>query len=225
MKSASVPEPGLRAVSRQTLGAQVYQQLREAIMRGEIAGGTEINQVELAARLGVSRVPVREALRRLQAERLIEADPFQRFVVTQLSEEQVLELFDLRVELEMFAALRARRRDNFLTVDLPAAREAAAAMNLSMDTDAWLQSDIAFHRAVNGPESAVASIIDEVRFRIYSYVHMAKPDPTRRAEVLAEHQSILDALAAGDEDQIRRTISEHVSHTRNRLTELGSHTD
>ena len=221
-KQAVVAESGMKAVSRQTLGDHVYEQVRDAIMRGEIAGGTEINQVDLANRLGVSRVPVREALRRLQAERLLEANPFQRFVVTKLSSEQVPELYDLRAELEVFAALRARRREGFVENELPDARAAAKRLKLSMGGEEWLQADIDFHRAINGRDSAVASIIDEVRFRIYRYLHLAEPDPARRKEVLVEHQAILDAIERGDDAEIRETIGEHVSHTRDRLTKLGS---
>lgn len=215
--------PGaIRTVSRQTLGDHVYEQVRDAIVRGEIPAGTEVNQVDLAGRLGVSRVPVREALRRLQAERLLEANPFQRFVVTKLSAEQVLELYDLRVELEIFAALRARRRDGFLDNELPAAREAAGRMDLSMDSEEWLQADMDFHRALNGRDSAVASIIDEVRFRIYRYLHLAEPDPARRKEVLSEHRQILEVMEKGNERQIRSTIAAHVAHTRDRLTKLAA---
>lgn len=219
---AAGPVSGMKAVSRQTLGDHVYETVRDAIMRGDIPGGTEINQVELANRLGVSRVPVREALRRLQAERLLEANPFQRFVVTKLSPEQIIELYDLRVELEIFAALRARRREGFVKSELPDARAAAGRLKLTMDAEEWLQADIDFHRAINGRDSAVASIIDEVRFRIYRYLHLAEPDPARRKEVLVEHQQILEALERGDEDEIRTTIADHVAHTRDRLTRLNA---
>lgn len=219
--SSSAGESGIHAVSRQTLGDHVYEQVREAILRGEIAGGTEINQVDLANRLGVSRVPVREALRRLQAERLLEANPFQRFVVTQLSNEQVLELYDLRAELEIFAALRASRREGFVENELADAKLAAKRMDLAMDVEEWLQADMDFHRAVNGRESATASVIDEVRFRIYRYLHLAKSDPARRKEVLVEHQEILAALEQGDEAGVRAKLTEHVAHTRERLIQLG----
>ncbi|GAA4689781.1 GntR family transcriptional regulator [Phytohabitans rumicis] len=211
---------GMGTVSRATLGDRVYERVRDAIIRGELAAGTEINQVELASSLGVSRVPVREALRRLQAERLLDANPFQRFVVTKLSQEQVLELFDLRQELEVFAALRARSRPTFLDADLPAAREIAKAMNLSMSAEEWLQADMEFHRTLNGRDSAVSSIIDEVRFRIYRYVHLAAPDLPRRKQVLVEHQTILKAVEHGDEDEIRTVIEAHVGHTRDRLVSM-----
>jgi DNA-binding GntR family transcriptional regulator len=209
------------AVSRATLGDRVYDRVRDAIIRGEIPAGTEINQVELANTLGVSRVPVREALRRLQAERLIVANPFQRFVVTKLSREQVIELFDLRQELETFAALRARSRAEFLDVELPVARKVARSMDVRMSAEEWVQADMEFHRALYGRSSAVSSIIDEVRFRIYRYLHLARPDPSRREQVLIEHEAILDAVERGDEEQIRTRIRTHVEHTRDRLVHMG----
>lgn len=204
-------------VSRATLGDRVYERVRDAIIRGELPAGTEINQVELANSLGVSRVPVREALRRLQAERLLDANPFQRFVVTKLSFEQVLELFDLRQSLEIFAALRARSRPSFFDVDLPMARQVADSMNLAMSAEEWLQADMEFHRTLNGRDSAVSSIIDEVRFRIYRYVHLATPDMPRREQVLIEHRAIAAAVEQGDENEIRAVIETHVGHTRDRL--------
>lgn len=210
----------MRAVSRKTLGDQVYEQVRDAIMRGDIPGGSEINQVELAGMLGVSRVPVREALRRLQAERLLDFNPFQRFVVTKLSREQVLELYDLRQELEIFAALRARGRKGFVEVDLPAVRRAADSLDVGMSADEWLKADMEFHRAIYGRGAAVTGIIDEVRFRIYTYLHLAGPDQTRRAEVLAEHTAIIRALERGDDDALRTVIRTHVRRTRDRLVRL-----
>lgn len=208
------------AVSRSTLGDRVYDRVREAIIRGELPAGTEINQVELANTLGVSRVPVREALRRLQAERLLDANPFQRYVVTRLSREQVLELYDLRQMLEIFATLRARSRPDFLDVDLPAAQAVADSMDLNMSAEDWLRADMEFHHSLHGRGSAVSGIIDEVRFRIYRYVHLATPDLPRRQEVLAEHQAILGALERGDEDEIRTLIEAHVEHTRDLLVRM-----
>lgn len=212
----------IHTVQRQTLGDHVYEQLRESIIRGDIPAGTQLNQVELAVRLGVSRVPVREALRRLQAERFLDANPFQRYVVTSLSREQVLELFDLRVELEVFAALRSVRRPDFTTVVLPDARRAASALDPKMGVDEWLEGDMDFHRAVNGRDSGVSVIIDEVRSRIYRYLHLARADLNRRREVIVEHDQILAAIESGDEARIREVITGHVQHTRDRLASEGA---
>lgn len=213
-KRKARPSVGVTAVNRQTLSDRVYEQIRNAILRGEVPDGTELNQVELANALGVSRVPVREALRRLQAERLLDANPFQRFVVTSLSGEQVLEFYDLRQELEVFGALRSRARADFTATILPDAREAAAALNLEQSGEDWFQADLAFHRALNGRTTGVAAIVDEIRFRIYRYRHLAEPHIARRQQVIAEHAEILAAVEDGNPTAIRAAIEKHVGGTR-----------
>lgn len=205
---------GVTAVTRQTLSDRVYEQIRNAILQGEVPDGTELNQVELAHGLGVSRVPVREALRRLQAERLLDANPFHRFVVTSLSREQVLEFYDLRQELEVFGSLRSRDRSDFATTIAPDARDAAAGLNLEQTGEDWFQADLEFHRALNGRTTGVAAIVDEIRFRIYRYRHLAAPDIDRRKQVIAEHARILGAVEAGDPAEIRAAIETHVGGTR-----------
>jgi DNA-binding GntR family transcriptional regulator len=205
---------GVTAVDRQTLSDRVYEQIRNAILRGEVPDGTELNQVELANALGVSRVPVREALRRLQAERLLDASPFQRCVVTSLSKAQVLEFYDLRQELEVFGVLRSRAREDFASVLLPDARETAAKLSLDQNGEDWFQADLEFHRVLNGRGSGTASIVDEIRFRIYRYRHLAEPNIERREQVIAEHAGILSAVEGGDPGEIRAAIETHIGGTR-----------
>ena len=215
-----IQDNGMRAVARQTMGDHVYEQLRDAIMRGRLPGGSELNQVEIAGQLGVSRVPVREALRRLQAEHLIEANPFHRYAVVTLPRDTVLELFDLRAELEVFASVRAVGRDDFHD-SVDSIREAAGLLALDMGTDEWIAADMEFHRRIHGPETAVTTIIDEIRVRIYRYVHLAEPDVARREQVLEEHEGIIDALVRGDVEQVRNRVRAHVEHTRDRLAKAG----
>jgi len=89
----------IRIVDRQTFADRIYEGIRAAIISGSIPEGAELNQVELAGRFGVSRVPVREALRRLQAERLVVANPYQCYIVVRISPGEVLEMIELREEL------------------------------------------------------------------------------------------------------------------------------
>src|SRR6266550_1702884 len=90
-------------IARAPLSVVVYERLRGEIMQGEIADGAHLNQVELAARYGVSRIPIREALRRLQAESLVVSTPYHPFVVRKVTAAQVLELVDIRAALEDLA--------------------------------------------------------------------------------------------------------------------------
>src|SRR5712672_516044 len=142
----TTPEPlgqaagDLHSVKRQTLADSVYTQLKTAIMRGRMRDGTELKQGELATTLGVSRVPVREALRRLQAEHLVVAEPFQCFVVTSLSPDQVNELLELREELEVFA-LKKTLTSGAKKERIRAASTAAKSLTLSQEDEDWLAVD------------------------------------------------------------------------------------
>jgi DNA-binding GntR family transcriptional regulator len=206
----------LVSVKRQTLADSVYVQLKTAIMRGRLRDGTELKQGELAAQLGVSRVPVREALRRLQAEHLVVAEPFQCFVVTSLTSGQVAELLELREEMEVFA-LKKTLTSAVMEQRIQAAKTAAKSLTLSQDDDAWLAADREFHRELNGPTAAVAAIIEDVRERVHRYYLSSPALQQRRREVMTEHATIISALEDGDEEALEQAIRSHVRATRQHL--------
>ncbi|MCX4817973.1 GntR family transcriptional regulator [Streptomyces sp. NBC_01239] len=217
-KLRSRPAKDQAPSDRKTLSHRVYERIRNAILHGEVPDGTELNQVELASVLGVSRVPVREALLRLQAEQLVDMTPFQRVVVTSLSKTQVLEFYDIRQELEVFGALRTRARDDFETVVLPDARETASLLGLDQSGEDWFQADLEFHRVLNGRSSGTAALVDQIRFRIYRYRHLHEPNLERREQVIAEHAGILAAVENGDPVAVRAAIEAHVGGTRALIT-------
>jgi DNA-binding GntR family transcriptional regulator len=206
----------LQLVKRQTLADSVYVQLKAAIMRGRLRDGTQLKQGELATQLGVSRVPVREALRRLQAEHLVVAEPFQCFVVTSLDANQVMELIELREELEVFALKRTLGSD-VLPHRIRTAKTAAKSLTLSQDDESWLAADREFHRELNGATTAVGTIIEDVRERVHRY-HLSAPALLeRRREVLKEHASLIAALEQGDEDALEAAVRYHARATRQHL--------
>lgn len=209
----------LQVVTRETLADSVYRELRSAIMRGELRDGAELKQAELAVQLGVSRVPVREALRRLQAERLVVANPFQRFVVTSLTADQVVELLELREELEVFA-LRTAMQAADLAERSKAARKVAASLRIDQGPEEWLEADREFHRALNGSTTAAAAVIEDVRERVHRYMHSAVADAQRRREVLRDHVAVLAAVEARDERQVEEAIRRHVRGTRRVMEDI-----
>jgi DNA-binding GntR family transcriptional regulator len=95
--SASVP--GDRRLHRRTTSDTVADELRAAILRGDFEDGMELNQVDLAREFGVSRVPIREALRQLKAEGLISSEPHMRAAVVGHTLERVIEILELRILL------------------------------------------------------------------------------------------------------------------------------
>lgn len=206
----------LVSVKRQTLADSVYVQLKTAIMRGRLRDGTELKQGELAAQLGVSRVPVREALRRLQAEHLVVAEPFQCFVVTSLTPGQVMELLELREELEVFA-LKKTLSPDVKKQRIQAANAAAKSLTLNLEDQDWLAADREFHRELNGATTAVAATIEDLRERVHRYYLSAPALIQRRREVVKEHAKLITALQAGDEDAVEKAIRYHVRATRQHL--------
>jgi DNA-binding GntR family transcriptional regulator len=206
----------LHSVKRQTLADSVYAQLKTSIMRGRLRDGAELKQGELATRLGVSRVPVREALRRLQAEHLVVAEPFQCFVVTSLSSDQVMELLELREELEVFA-LKKTQASDMMKQRIQAAKRAAKSLTLSQDDESWLAADREFHRELNGPTTAVAAIIEDVRERVHRYYLSSPALLQRRREILKEHAALVAALESGDQEALEHAIRYHVRATRQHL--------
>src|SRR3990172_10428419 len=95
---------------RETISSAVYRQLREAILSGRIPMGTRINELELALDWRISRTPIRDALRRLEAEGLVEGAPGRGMIVPVLSRVDVDELYALREGLEGMAARLAAER-------------------------------------------------------------------------------------------------------------------
>jgi DNA-binding GntR family transcriptional regulator len=206
----------LESIKRQTLADSVYAQLKTAIMRGRLRDGTELKQGELAAQLGVSRVPVREALRRLQAEHLVVAEPFQCFVVTSLSADQVRELLEIREELEVFA-LKKTLASDVTKQRIAAAKVAAKSLTLSQEDESWLAADREFHRELNGATTAAAALIEDVRERVHRYYLSAPALLRRRREVLKEHATLIAALEAGDGEAVERAVRHHVRATQDHL--------
>ena len=137
---------------RVTVADATTEQLRRAIISGQIADGTPLRQDALAAELGVSRIPVREALARLEAEGLAISYPHRGYVVTALSRDEVLELFELRTQLEP-ELLRAAI-PKMTAEDLAHVHSILAAYNLDIDradVSSWGEHNVRFHMVLYAP--------------------------------------------------------------------------
>ncbi|MCY4427959.1 MAG: GntR family transcriptional regulator [Halieaceae bacterium] len=199
-------------VSKQTLADVVYEKLHEAIMRGDYADGEELNQVGLAEQFGVSRVPIREALWRLEAERMVVASPQQRFRVVEMTPQSVLELADIREMLEVYAL--SKRVGHYSEEEIEELRRAANVMAKTKDKEDWLMADRQFHRLINGVNTPVAIMIDGVRSQIHRYLQVVVSSEERRKEAREEHTALLDAIEAGNVRSAEKILRHHISGTR-----------
>jgi len=205
-------------VDRRTTSDQIADALREAILTGEFEDGQELNQVTLAKHFDVSRVPLREALRQLQAEGLVTAKAHQRAAVSTLSVERVLEIVDLRSLLEVH--LLGRTMPELQPEDIAQLRKLCGEMDKISDHQAWLAKNREFHQVLYNPARAsfTFTLLEQLSARIGRYLHRWRDTGVERnKEANAEHWALLDAIEAGDLRRARRELQTHISHTRDRI--------
>ncbi|MGR3523222.1 MAG: GntR family transcriptional regulator [Paracoccus sp. (in: a-proteobacteria)] len=205
---------------RRTLqGEGVYDRLCEQIRSGTIRPGARLTETELAARLGVSRTPVREAIRRLEADGLVDHQPRSGAVVRQLAYPEIMELYEMRTVLEGTAARLSARAAS--PMELEALRSINAEMARAVEDAARLvRLNRQFHaRLLDAARTrfllrAAASV--ENTLLILGPSAMAAPERARQA--VEEHEAVLDALAARDGQRAEAAMREHME--RAQLTRL-----
>ncbi len=191
--------------------------LRVAIYDGQFKDGEELNQVELASYFKVSRVPIREALRQLQAENLVEIIAHRRAVVVGLDLEEMLELVEIRAVLEGFLLEKAAPR-----LDAPALRRLN---DLCDEADRirdygynWVLKNWEFHRTLYKPSGSKAAIamVEQLNLRVERYVRRSG-GMKRLREAAAEHRRILRDVERGNYAAARLRMQEHILQTREQM--------
>lgn len=197
---------------------RIVEALREAIVTLELTPGVTLDKAELAARFGVSRFPVSEALNRLKAEGLVEIRPQSGSTVSFIRLSDVRENMFLRRALEgETMALLAARRDPDLLVEVERnLRYQKAAMDAG-DRPGFHRLDLEFHdllvSAVGFPR--VRATVEKARLAL-DRVRLVG-SPRRHVLTFAEHSAIVDALRAGDADAARTAIAAHIDFVMKEL--------
>jgi DNA-binding GntR family transcriptional regulator len=191
-----------------------YWAIRDAIRTGVIAPGERLIELDLAASLEMSRTPVREALRRLATERLIEGASGRGYVVPTTTIEELVDLFEIRSALEGLAARRAALRMGPAEID--AMRETLRRMDKAIETDdLTLLSNASsqFHRLLRAGSrhTRLGELIVLVTDAVPGLgAHEMAPD--RVAVAIAEHHAICDAIAKRQPDEAERLARLHAEN-------------
>jgi DNA-binding GntR family transcriptional regulator len=208
---------------------EIAAAIRKRIMSGQIPIGAQLRQAELATELGVSRTPVREALRQLHTSGLIEVVPNRGAVVRVPSPWEVRDAYEVRAELEGLACERAVTRIN--ERELEELRAANQSMHdevakPSADTEPGsepptVELNDAFHTLIHrvADNEWLARAINEINQafpRNVSWLVLAG-NQRQREENVAEHDRIVDALAAGDAATARAEMRAHVKNAGEQL--------
>lgn len=196
-----------RLVEAPALHQQVYERLREAILAGEIRAGERIAAADLAERLGVSTMPVRDAIRLLEQEGLVETAARRWTRVVTLDPALVEELVPIFVLLEQYAIRSAPRLDGPPLEAMARANVALREAVAADDVAGCIRADTEFHDALvalPGNES-LERIVRDARSRI-RLLRASVVGFTARDGSAAEHDEIVDSLRAGDRERACRAL-------------------
>jgi DNA-binding GntR family transcriptional regulator len=208
------------ARSIQTLTGAVQQEIERRILTGEIAAGERLSEVALAASLGVSRGPIREALRGLVQAGLVDSIANRGVVVRRIGLEEALDLYDLRAVIFGFACeTLARRRTAAQLASLEQALRAMAAALAADDKERYYQLNIAFHAeilALCGNRRARATYESVVK-EMHLFRRRGLSRVGNIAASLDEHRTIVKAIGARDPAAAYHAGLTHVRHGRERF--------
>jgi DNA-binding GntR family transcriptional regulator len=201
--------------------ADVYERVRSAILDGELAPGAVMSQVALAEELGISRTPLREALRMLQGEGLVESEPNRRVRVAPMTPTDLEQLCVMRVTLEAEALrLSVPRMTPEDLAGLEGHMAEMAHYAEIKDYRRWVVPHSQFHRALTGPAGTrinylLGQLFDHAER--YRRLHIGH-GPT--AWATAGHREILDACKTGDSDRSAGLLAAHLARTGFEVIEL-----
>jgi DNA-binding GntR family transcriptional regulator len=194
-----------------TLREHATSLLREALMSGRLVPGDRVNEVELAAAIGVSRGTLREAIRGLEQEGLVVSVPRRGVFVRKLGPEEAQEISEVRMSLEITAARRiALGRLDDVRDELEA-RYADLVRLRDEPFPVRLRADLAFHEAIcaAGGNSALLKVWQTLMATVTAMLLTVGPDDAVRLLEPSEHLQLLEAVESGDPARIERVWREH----------------
>lgn len=193
-------------------GAMVYELVREWIAAGQLRPGERLSEEDLARRAGVSRTPVREALKRLEAEGFVQVIPYRGVVVAEPSADEVADLCVVRDALEELAArLAAQSISEVELLAMEHLQEEFEEAVAQGDVDRMVETNNAIHEAIwrASRNRLLAHQLRQLRDRILTHQTTSYLLPGRREEACQEHREILEALRDRDPDRAGEAARRH----------------
>lgn len=213
----------LKLVADQNISDKVASRLREAIQNGELKPGSRLVERTLADQMGVSHIPVREALAKLADEGLVEREPRRGARVARLSERDLREISSLRIVLEQFVSRRVQER--WTPTREAQLRKIVAAMVTSSekgDIDAMFSLDRRFHESLwsMADHYLLVTMATQLHVRIHGFIRAANSalSTSDLAEHANSHFAILDAIASGVPETVDRVIAQHITIATERIS-------
>ena len=192
----------------------VYEELKRQIMVGEIAPGTRMMEVDLADEMGVSRTPVREAIRKLEKEGLVTIEPRRGAYASDISAKDMVDVLEVRQDLEGMAAGLAAQKiaegDVLQLKDMTRRYKEAVEAG---DIEEIIKQDEDFHKYIVGlsDNKTLIKMVSQVQELALRFRYIYYDDFSRFKNQPLEHQEIMEAIMSGDANSARRFAEVHIS--------------
>lgn len=204
----------------------VFESLREAIIGGQLRPGERMMEIQLAEEMGVSRTPVREAIRKLELEGLVVMIPRKGAYVAGLSLKDITDVFEIRRAVEGLAAELAAERitddeletlERYLVIIAEQIEEG--------DLNKVVETDTKFHTLLYqaSRNNRLTQIINNLREQIQRFRTTSLAYPGRMKNALEEHRRIVEAISSRDGEQARRIAQEHIENAENSMMSMIQH--
>ena len=210
-------------ISRQALHDQVVARLRTMLVEGRIAPGAKLNERELSELLRVSRTPLREAIKLLAAEGLVDLLPNRGAVAVKLSEADVLNTFEVLAAIEgQSGELAAQRVTDDELAELRALHYEMMASYARSDLSNYYRLNQQIHVAINQATKnpVLVKTYNSINARVTSLRFRTNQNAARWKIAVKEHEAMIEALAAHDAAALRDVLVEHLRNKRDTVLEL-----
>jgi len=205
---------GLVRLQRQTVASMTLDAIRDGILHGHYTEGEPLRQDALADELGVSRIPIREALRQLETEGLVTFNPHRGAIVSSLSLEEIEEVFDLRATIE--PDLLRRAMPHLTTYQLDHADEVLDHYAIALrtgDVSQWGELNWQFHSSLYAPAERpiTMSIVQRLHQQSDRYLRMQLALTHGETRANEEHRAIAAAARAHDTKRACQLVRDHIA--------------
>ena len=208
-----------------SIADQIFEQLEKDILSGRYARGEILSEVSLAKQLGVSRTPVREAIRRLEQENILQ-ETGRGLLVVGISQEDMMDMYEIRLQIEGLAARRAAVR--ITDAELSAMRETLDLQRFYVEKGAESNSDqiknldSQFHEQLyqSSGSKAFCDTLLSLHKKITKFRRASVSKRSRAMQSIEEHETIYEALAKHDPEAAANAVREHALRARERIHQL-----
>jgi DNA-binding GntR family transcriptional regulator len=211
------------SIPRQVLHQEVAVRLRQRIVEGQLAPGAKLNERELAEALNVSRTPLREAIKMLAAEGLVELLPNRGAGVAQMSEQDVIDTFEVIAGLEgQSGELAAQRISEAELAEIRALHFEMMAAWTRRDLPTYYRINAQIHTLINAAarNPVLAQTWRNVNARLQALRFRSNFDEAKWKRAVKEHERMVELLAARDAAGLRALLIAHLMHKRDAVLEL-----